>query len=415
MTQEPALTQERPRTGFEPEELAVDLEHLDRVTKQLDSLKVAWATIRRSEELGLALLSLPELDKSVAAISKAEVDKAAEYLRPYEPDTPFAQFTALDKLLAVLRSRFAADHGGWTPTMGKNRYVEPVAGLGEINGGGKRNPAPLPDGQAFELPASNGGNGRVRVGMLDTAILALPAVSGRYFAGTLSTIDPGKQPESVFWGHAAFVAGRILAEAPNAELDVRAVLSPNGGDACAWDVATAMVAFAGSGVKVLNLSFGCLTTDGRPPLVLERAVDKLDPEIVLVAAAGNHGETTKSDNPVWPAALDDVVAVGALDHDKPAAFSPPDAPWIDLYAPGVDVESLYATQPVPLAHWDEAEGRVVNDGPLQFHGSATWSGTSFSAATITGQIAARIGPGKSARDVVREMKDERPLGDELDR
>jgi hypothetical protein len=287
--------------------------------------------------------------------------------------------------------------------MGKNRYVEAVAGLGEINGGGKHNPAPLPPGASFTLPESRGGNGRVRVGVLDTAIVPLPALAGRYIAGATSIIGPDERPGSVYCGHAAFVAGLILAEAPDAELDVRAVLERNAGDAPGWDVAKAMVAFAGSGVQVLNLSFGCLTTDGRPPLVLERAVDKLDPEIVLVAAAGNHGDTEKSHEPVWPAALDDVVAVGALDRDEPAAFSPPGAPWIDLYAPGVDVQSLYLDDEVPLAHRD-ADGSLVSEGTKAFHGTASWSGTSFSAATVTGWIAAGVSPGTSARDVVRTLK-----------
>jgi len=410
MTQEPALSQKRPRTGFVPDELAVDLEHLKRVTDMLTSLNVAWDNERQdnerqSKELGLALLRLPALDQSVASISENDLELAEKYLKRYAPDTPFAQLTALDKLLAVLRSRFAAAHGGWTPTMGKNRYVEAVAGLGEINGGGKHNPTPLPYGESFALPESKGGNDRVRVGVLDTAIVPLPALAGRYIAGTTSIIDPDAQPGSVYWGHAAFVAGLILAEAPNAELDVRAVLDPNDGDAFAWDVAKAMVAFAGSGVRVLNLSFGCMTGDGRPPLVLERAVDKLDPEIVLVAAAGNHGDTKKPNAPVWPAALDDVVAVGALDRDKPAAFSPPDAPWIDLFAPGVDVESLYVDDELPLAHRD-VHGSLVSDGTKKFNGTAIWSGTSFSAATVSGKIAAGVDPCTSARDVVRKMKEQ---------
>jgi len=412
MTQEPALGQKRPRTGFEPEDLAVDLEHLKLVTGALSSLNVAWGNLGKSEELGLALLSLPALKESVAAIPAKDLEAAEAYLNRVAPEASFRNLEPLDRLLTVLRARFAAAHGGWTPTMGKNRYVQAVAGLGEINGGrpmGKRNPVPLPEGR-FTLPESKGGNDQVRVGVLDTAILSLPELSGRYIAGTKSMIDPGARPTSVYWGHAAFVAGLILTEAPNAELDVRAVLEPNGDDARVWDVAKAMVAFAGSGVQVLNLSFGCLTTDGRPPLVLERAVDKLDPEIVLVAAAGNHGDTKEPNAPVWPAALDDVVAVGARDGDKPAAFSPPDAPWIDLYAPGVDVKSLYATQPVPLAHWDEAHGVLVSDGCRQFHGSAMWSGTSFSAATITGQIAAGVDPCTSARDVVRKLKERQRSG-----
>jgi membrane-anchored mycosin MYCP len=404
MTQEPALSQEGARNDSELEELAVDLEHLKRVTDMLDSLKVAWTAVGQSEELGLALLSLPALDKSVASIPTKDLEEAETYLKRVAPDASFGKLKPLDKLLTVVRIRFASVNGGWRPTIGKNRYVQAVAGMGEINGGGKRSPMPLPDGESFALPESKGGNGRVRVGVLDTAIVPLPALAGRYIAGTTSIINPDEQPGSVYWGHAAFVAGLILAEAPNAELDVRAVLERDGGDSRAWDVAKAMVAFAGSGVKVLNLSFGCLTDDGRPPLVLERAVDKLDPEIVLVAAAGNHGDTEMRHAPLFPAALDEVVAVDALDRDGHAAFSPSDAPWIDLSAPGVDVESLYVDDEVPIAYRD-ANGSLVNDGTRTFHGAATWSGTSFSAATITGRIAAGIGPGKSAREVVRDMKE----------
>ena len=51
-----------------------------------------------------------------------------------------------------------------------------------------------------------------------------------------------------------------------------------------------MAGFAGSGTEILNVSLGCYTEDGEPPLVLARAVSVLSPAILLIAAAGNHGD-----------------------------------------------------------------------------------------------------------------------------
>jgi len=80
MTQEPAPNQKRPNAGFVPDELAVDLEHLNRVTGMLDTLGVAWAGEGQSEELGLALLSLSGLDKSVASLPAKDLEAAEEFL-----------------------------------------------------------------------------------------------------------------------------------------------------------------------------------------------------------------------------------------------------------------------------------------------------------------------------------------------
>ena len=91
----------------------------------------------------------------------------------------------------------------------------------------------------------------------------------------------------------------------------------------------------------MNLSFGCFTDDGEPPLVLARAVSLLSAEILLVAAAGNHGDIDElrakgdladkpwtrgltSKTPLWPAAFDEVIAVGATDGNEPGAVQPAD-------------------------------------------------------------------------------------------
>ena len=103
----------------------------------------------------------------------------------------------------------------------------------------------------------------------------------------------GSSPRPATAGHATFIAGLILRRAPGAELVIRPVLLNEKAFARAWDVAKDMAGFIGSGVDILNLSFGCYTDDGEPPLVLARAVSLVSAEILLVAAAGNHGDIDK--------------------------------------------------------------------------------------------------------------------------
>ncbi len=104
----------------------------------------------------------------------------------------------------------------------------------------------------------------------------------------------------------------------------------------------------------------------------------------LVNRAWTKGLTSKT--PVWPAAFDQVVAVGATDGDNLAPFSPQTS-WVDLTAPGVDVESTYLNGEVKLAT-PSSESQTE-----KFSGSAYWDGTSFAAATVSGALAAAIRPG----------------------
>jgi hypothetical protein len=150
----------------------------------------------------------------------------------------------------------------------------------------------------------------------------------------------------------------------------------------------------------------CYTEDGLPPLVLSTAIDRLDSDTLVVASAGNHGDQSptatdknRGRKPGWPAALDGVVAVGAAHADGAAAsFTPKDAPWIDCLAPGIRVTSTFLYDNVDVG------GDPENPEFVKFEGFASWSGTSFAAANVSGAIAARTQPGrKSAREVFTEM------------
>ncbi len=244
--------------------------------------------------------------------------------------------------------------------------------------------------------------------MLDTRLYPNEWLAGGYVAAAhdlLQVPAAGSSPRPASAGHATFIAGLILRRAPGAEVVIRPVLNEQAVGK-AWDVAKEMTGFIGSGVDILNLSFGCFTDDGEPPLVLARAVSLLSAEILLVAAAGNHGDIDElrakgeladepwtrgltSKTPLWPAAFDEVTAVGATDGDELAPFSP-QTPWVDLTAPGVDVVSTYLTGEVKLASPPPGSPTKKTFSS----GFAYWDGTSFAAAAVSGAVAAKIEPGR---------------------
>ena len=90
---------------------------------------------------------------------------------------------------------------------------------------------------------------------------------------------------------------------------------------------------------------------------------------------------------MWPAAFDQVIAVGATDENGKLAPFSPQTPWVDLTAPGVNVESTYLVGEVELA---STKGVATADSS----GFARWDGTSFAAAAVSGAAAAKILPGR---------------------
>jgi hypothetical protein len=244
----------------------------------------------------------------------------------------------------------------------------------------------------------------VRVGVLDTGVFPNPALEGRYVT---ADFIPATTPFEAWQGHATFVAGRILKAAPAVDLDIHRVLRNDDGRASSWEVAQGMSSFLDSGVQILNMSLGGPTADGSPPLILQRAADVLSGQMLLVAGAGNHGKVEplveeptdkllatvprSPKSPLWPAALSNVVAVGATDDkDELADFTPHDVPWLDLVAPGVNLPSTFLSGEVQ-ARVAKDENRKYVSTRIQnlgtFTGAARWSGTSFAAANATGEIA----------------------------
>jgi membrane-anchored mycosin MYCP len=281
---------ERSSEEFNTDEIVVATPHVAHVRRiLLDDFDVETAAGNDSRELGLTLLGLP----------RSAIENASK--RNDRSDAPDDD---LSRLLHMVYRRFKDEYNGWVPTMGKNRLVRPVMGAHNIGGGGSC----VPVSAAGNLKRRDDEPGRgVRVGIADTAIYPHPWLVGSYQAAPAS-VWGDDEPREYAGGHSTFIAGLILQRAAGATLEVRGVLD-EGGLANSWDLARKLVRFANSGLDVLNLSFGCLSEGDEPPMLLATALDRLDPRVVVVAAAGNHGTSADTGRPVWPAAFEEVVSV----------------------------------------------------------------------------------------------------------
>jgi subtilisin family serine protease len=351
----------------ETDELVVHLPHLDLVTDQLGHIGVGLAgDPEKDEELGLALVRLTA--------------------------PPGGGTRDLDALLKQLRELSAAAYGKWVPLIGKNRHVDKIFVMPQpkphtvpiaIGPLAAEDLAPL-DGLPPSTAAPDAGRG-IRVGVVDTKIYAHPDLIGRFIAEKDSIHGPLPEPSPRAAGHATFVTSLILSPAPAATVEVRNVIfdddRPN-----AWTAVQNMMRLADSGVDIINMSVGCRTADGQPPLLLARAVELLGQRVLIVAAAGNQGALPGQFKtvPTWPAAIPDVVAVGARQNDGSKAPFSPELPWITCTAPGKDVSGDFL----------DALVEMPDDSVQKFTNYATWSGTSFATATVSGEIAARTVRGK---------------------
>ncbi|WP_433241604.1 S8 family peptidase [Streptosporangium sp. CA-135522] len=216
-------------------------------------------------------------------------------------------------------------------------------------------------------------DGDVTVAVADTGLTAHPwwRESPWFLRQRRETAEPldadGDGELDAQAGHGTFVAGLVLRSAPGARVRPLRVLDSHGiGDEAG--LLRALARLGGDPPQVLNLSFGGHTFDDLPSPLVEAALAGMAGTAV-VACAGN----TASDRPFWPAALPEVIAVGALDtaEEARAPFSAY-GPWVDACTRGEWLTSAF------LDHG-------------AFRGYARWSGTSFATAVVSGAIAAAAG------------------------
>jgi subtilisin family serine protease len=216
--------------------------------------------------------------------------------------------------------------------------------------------------QAHAINRGIGADGQpVRIAVLDTGFETThPALAGRLLPG-FDFVDMDTDPSEAGslsigpYGHGTHVAGLIALAAPAAKIIPIRVLDQKGiGNT--WVLAEAL-AFAidpdgnpatRDGADVINLSLSTLRRTRMLKQVLERACDDDatpdendfpvgEPNLVVVAAAGNGGDFTEQ----YPAAenVGGLIAVAAsTSQDKLATFSTRGS-WIAVAAPGQGITS----------------------------------------------------------------------------
>jgi len=191
--------------------------------------------------------------------------------------------------------------------------------------------------QAWEVTT---GSNSIKIAIVDTGVdldhpdLANKVISNINFSNSATTDD--------VYGHGTHVAG-IAAAITNNGIGVAGlgysatimsvkVLDDTGIGAYSW-IVSGIIWAADNGAEIINLSLGGSYASS----ALEDAVNYAwSKGVVVVAAAGNNGDTT----PSYPAYYTNCIAVAATDaNDAKASFSNY-GDWVDVAAPGV---SIYST------------------------------------------------------------------------
>jgi type VII secretion-associated serine protease mycosin len=195
----------------------------------------------------------------------------------------------------------------------------------------------------------------VTVAVIDSGVWAdHPDLAGAVLPG-FNVLGKGDGRED-YVGHGTGIAGIIAARGRSGNRGVLGVapaaevlpVSPAGSplvvtEAIDWSVE--------HGAKVINMSFLTNGTEGLAAAVKRAAAA----DVVLVAGSGNDDEAGSDSE--YPAAYQEVLAVGAADRaGKIAAFSH-QGPQLDLVAPGVDV--AVATSD-PDSRYQRVEGTSVS-------------------------------------------------------
>lgn len=219
-------------------------------------------------------------------------------------------------------------------------------------------------------------------------------------------------------GHGTFIAGVVRRAAPSARILALPVMD-SGGAAAEHDVHRTLTALwvtharaqdqgrQDEVVDVLSLSMGFYHQDGAVEDHPVRTLMDLFARrgVLVVAAAGN--DATRW--PLYPAGWGadgqerpasgppPLVSVGALNPDgRTVAMFSNAGPWVTTHRVGVNVVSTLPTtfraaaQPGLSTEVPEGHRRATLDADDHGGGFAVWSGTSFAAPLLAGQLAAHV-------------------------
>ncbi len=221
--------------------------------------------------------------------------------------------------------------------------------------------------------------GTAPVAVLDSGLLRNAGLEP-YIYSSLDALHPG-QPISDAMGHgtqmAMIASGMITPDGAQPDPDgghvpvIAVRIFDEQGRSTSYTLLNSVNYALDSGARVISLSWETST----PSSLLEQALARASGQgAVVIAAAGNE----PTGKPVYPAALEGVIGVGALDRSGKPWKNSNFGSFVDIYAPG------------------------VADFPVGSRGEAgTYVGTSISTAFVAGRAAAYLSahPGATVADV----------------
>jgi hypothetical protein len=202
-------------------------------------------------------------------------------------------------------------------------------------------------------------------------------------------------------GHANFVAGLIAQGCGDVMITIRnlnAAYELGDVNLIPTEAAVARAIAASKGAWLIHVSFAGPVCDGIPARVWDTALRTIGPDVVVVAPVGNED----SYQPRYPAALHasypQVIGVGSttaarggpLDGEVYSNKSATADGWVTCSADGSGVVSTFLHVAQAL---EDASGQ-----PQDFTANslASWNGTCFAAAKVSGEICARHTPGDTS-------------------
>jgi Subtilase family len=346
---------------------------------------------------------------------------------PYAANAPtvpelLADIDASDRRL---RDLITPNHVGF-PAAGGTVYGAPWVNGGS---GGAPQPVPLPPYQPTIInpaPATS----PVKILVLDTGLinedvdafgvkLPMPGVVRSWLSQVSGSAEPqykqgGADGLDLFDDHGKFIAGVLGCTAPNCPVEVVKVYDDDGSvdvTALADQICSALA--PPQSARIVVISGGLHTANNTAPADLRDAI-AAHPNVLFVAAAGNHDPATPGTREFYPAALGaqglaNVIGVGALDKNGVIAAFSNVAPSAQVYAHGQEVMNAFKPGTVFLP------GNITQTIPRNTDGTALWSGTSFAAPVIAGLLTgyvATAGPINRADALswLREYLKVRPSG-----
>lgn len=300
-----------------PTRLFVFRSSRDAATRLIRGVDADSADRRIANELVIKIMpgtDIEELAKKLGAKITGRLDKIGVYRLEFEDDK--ARDAAREKLLD--------DPGveGVDYNFTVDRPPSPQAAPGRHVG---------PPQLTLKPPT---GDGRVVVGLIDTAVQPLGNGLDRFLLPTISVAGEGAA-SATGPTHGTSMANTLLLGLQQATGGATSAqilpVDVYGGNplASTYDVAVGIMAAVNGGANVINLSLGSTADSAFLRSVIE-SVSKSG--IPIFAAAGNQPVTT----PTYPAAYPQVTAVTAGQNGQPAPYANVGS-FVDVMAPGTSV------------------------------------------------------------------------------